>query len=48
MDIRISTSNSELKTTASQDLNIEKDLEQKDQNLTETLKAYEEKKEDKE
>lgn len=46
MDIRIIRSTSELKTTASHDLDIEKDLEQQDKNLTETIKAYEEKKEE--
>lgn len=40
MDIRIIKS--ELHTTASQDLNIEQDLMKQDENLQETLKAYEE------
>lgn len=44
MDIRIFTS-SELKTTASEDLKIEQDLQQPDESLEETLKAYEEKQE---
>lgn len=39
MDIRIIKS--ELHATASKDLNIEQDLMQQDQNLQETLKAYE-------
>lgn len=33
--------NSELKVTASKNLDITKDLEQEDKNLEETLKAYE-------
>lgn len=33
--------NSELKVTASKNLDIENDLEQEDKNLEETLKAYE-------
>ena len=39
MDIRIIKS--ELHATASEDLNVENDLLQPDQNLQETLKAYE-------
>jgi hypothetical protein len=33
--------NSELKVIASENLDVSKDLEQEDQNLQETLKAYE-------
>lgn len=43
MNIRIIV-DSELKTTAAQSLDIKKDLEQKDQSLEETLRAYENKK----
>jgi len=43
MDIRIIKS--ELHATASEDLNVEQDLLQPDQNLQETLKAYEEQEE---
>lgn len=39
MDIRIIKS--EIHSTASKDLNVEQDLLQQDQNLQETLKAYE-------
>jgi hypothetical protein len=39
MDIRITKS--EIHSTASKDLNVEQDLLQQDQNLQETLKAYE-------
>lgn len=35
--------NSELKVTASEDLDVSKDLDQEDKNLQETLKAYESK-----
>jgi hypothetical protein len=44
MDIRIIKS--ELHTTASKDLNINEDLTHEDQNLEETLKAYENKKQE--
>jgi hypothetical protein len=40
MDIRIIKS--EIHSTASKDLNVEQDLTHPDQNLQETLKAYEE------
>ena len=43
MDIRIIKS--ELHTTASKELNIEEDLLMQDQNLQETLKAYDKKSE---
>jgi hypothetical protein len=46
MDIRIIKS--ELHATASKDLNIEQDLMKQDENLQETLKAYEERERERE